>query len=91
MDKRLPTKQGDSLGSVCIFEMCLNGLHESCIRYGPPPNTIGGTRVVCGCACHTGQDPDWKPSDADRMATFFAFEHGTDPRIDQIVGGEFRG
>lgn len=75
--------------SVCIFKMCLDGLHLSCIRYGPPPNTIGGSRVVCGCACHLGQDPDWKPSDADRMATSFAFEFGVDPRVEQIVEGRF--
>ena len=75
--------------SVCIFQMCLEGLHCSCIRYGPPPNTVGGSRVVCGCPCHIGQDPDWKPSDADRMATYFAFEHGVDPRVEQIVEGQF--
>ena len=75
--------------SVCIFEMCVKGLHESCIRYGPLPTTYGGTRVVCGCSCHTGQDPDWKPSDADRMATYFAMEYGTDPRVEQIVEGRF--
>lgn len=75
--------------SVCIFKMCLDGFHQSCIRYGPPPTTMGGSRVVCGCSCHVGQDPDWKPSDADRMATYFAFEHGTDPRVDQIVEGRF--
>jgi hypothetical protein len=76
--------------SVCIFTMCVQGFHQSCIHYGPPSNTVGGSRVVCGCSCHTGQDPDWKPSDADSMATYFAFEHGTDPRVDQIVDGEFR-
>lgn len=74
-----------------IFGMCLEGLHISCIRYGPPPNTVGGTRVVCSCSCHAGQLPDdpaaWKASDADRMATYFAFAHGSDPRVDQLLDG----
>lgn len=76
--------------SLVIFGYCLEGLHVSCIRYGPAPNTVGGTRVVCGCPCHTGQDPDWKPSDADRMATAMAFEYGVDPRVEQILDGEHK-
>ena len=75
--------------SACIFSMCVQGLHGSCIRYGPLPTTYGGSRVVCACPCHIGQDPDWKPSDADRMATSFALQWGVDPRVEQIVEGKF--
>jgi hypothetical protein len=75
--------------SVVIFKYCAEGLHMSCVRYGPLPNTAGGSRVVCGCMCHTGQDPDWNPRDADRMALYMANEYGVDPRVDQIVEGVF--
>jgi hypothetical protein len=74
--------------TICIFDYCLQGLHISCIQYGPPPNTSEGSRVVCGCPCHS-KASEWKPSDADRMASYFLVEYGVDPRVDQIVEGKF--
>ena len=87
-------------GSVCIFKHCLEGLHVSCIKYGPPPNTVGGRRVVCACPCHTnGEDvnglwptadaPDWSEKDAVRMALGLVMQGGDDPRVKQIVEGRF--
>lgn len=72
-----------------LFKYCAEGLHVSCVRFGPLPTTAGGSRLECCCPCHIGSGHDslWKPSDADRMATYFAFEHGSDPRIEQIVEG----
>jgi hypothetical protein len=73
--------------TVCIFDLCCKGFHESCIRFGPPPNTIGGKRVECGCSCHTSGENPWTARDADRMALYFAQEYGRDPRVDSIVEG----
>ena len=77
--------------SAVIFGLCLQGFHQSCVKYGPPPNTAGGTRVVCSCSCHAGERHDdpaaWKPADADRMALYMALEHGEDPRVEQLLEG----
>lgn len=76
-----------------IFKHCVEGLHVSCVRFGPLPNTLGGSRLECCCPCHTGSGHDslWKPRDADRMALYMAQEHGVDPRVDQIVEGQVLG